>query len=402
MYDVIIVGARCAGSAVALLLARRGARVLLVDRATFPSDIPQGHFIHQHGPKRLQCWGLLDSIAARTPAVTSMLTDFGDFPLVARNLVEDGVAWGYGPRRWTLDKILLDAAIARGAEFREGFSVDEYLLENGAMAGISGRGPGGKQILERATLTVGADGRNSKLAHAVEAPVYNYTPPILGYYFSYWSSAETEDFELYVRNQKQRVVFSFKTEDALFAVFVRFPMEQLSHFRSNIEANFSKALETIPSFAERISAGHREERFYGAVDLPNFYRKPYGPGWALVGDAGLHKDPFMALGICDALRDAEFLADAIGDALASEGMEGALARYQKQRDEASAADYEQNIAGARMTPIPPEILAIRAAVKDDPEKTTRFVKARNRMIDPALFFNPGNLKRLLGRTAVAR
>ena len=103
-YDVIIVGARCAGASLAMLLARRGAKVLLLDRATFPSDIPHGHFIHRHGPRRLRDWGLLDKIAARAPAISRLVHDLGDFPLRVQDLVEDGVAWGYGPRRTTLDK----------------------------------------------------------------------------------------------------------------------------------------------------------------------------------------------------------------------------------------------------------------------------------------------------------
>ena len=112
MYDAIVVGARCAGSLLAMLLAQRGARVLVVDRATFPSNIPHGHFIHRHGPKRLQRWGLLDKVAAESTPVTSMLTDFGDFPLVAHDLEVDGVAWGYVPRRTALDNILVDAAVS--------------------------------------------------------------------------------------------------------------------------------------------------------------------------------------------------------------------------------------------------------------------------------------------------
>src|SRR4029453_18293159 len=104
MATPIGLGARCAGSPAAMLLARAGARVLLVDRAAFPSDIPHGHFIHRHRPKRLRHWGLLSPIADRTPPVTSMLVGLGDFPLRAEHLVEDGVAWGYGPRRITLDQ----------------------------------------------------------------------------------------------------------------------------------------------------------------------------------------------------------------------------------------------------------------------------------------------------------
>src|SRR2546425_9481673 len=116
MYDAIIVGARCAGAPLAMLLARQGARVLLVDRAKFPSDVPHGHFIHRQGPRRLRDWGLLSRVALRTPAIANMIFDMGDFPLRVHNLIEDGVAWGYGPRRTTLDKILVDAAVESGAE----------------------------------------------------------------------------------------------------------------------------------------------------------------------------------------------------------------------------------------------------------------------------------------------
>ena len=398
MYDAIIVGARCAGSPLAILLARQGAHVLLVDRATFPRDIPHGHFIHRHGPRRLRNWGLLDKVAARTPAVTNMIFDLGDFPLLARNLVEDGVAWGYGPRRTTLDKILVDTAVEGGAELREGFSVDNYVFEDGKVVGIQGRGPNGREVVERGTITIGADGRNSKLARTVQAPIYNYVPPILCYYFSYWSGVEAEDFELYVRDERRVVIFSFKTENDLFVIFVGMPMEGLPQIRRDIEGSFMQALEVVPQFAERVRAGHREEGFYGASDLPNFYRKPYGPGWALVGDAGLHKDPYFALGICDALRDVEFLASAIGEGLVGKlTMHEALARYEKRRNEASALDYEENLAAARFTPSPPELLDIRAAVRKRPEEATRLIKAREGMIDKGEFFNPQNVQRLLGR-----
>ena len=143
-------------------------------------------------------------------------------------------------------------------------------------------------------------------------------------------------------------------------------------------------------------AGRREERFYGCSDLPNFYRKPYGNGWALIGDAGLHKDPYLALGICDGLRDAEFLAHAIREGLGGTRPLGeALADFEKKRNDASAADYQENIAAARFVPFPPEFFAVRAAVRDKPEEATRLVKARMRMIDPSEFFNPQNLQRLL-------
>ena len=134
--------------------------------------------------------------------------------------------------------------------------------------------------------------------------------------------------------------------------------------------------------------------------LPNFYRRPYGPGWALAGDAGLHKDPFLALGICDALRDVEVLADAIGDGLASKRpMQEALADYETRRNANSAADYQENLAEAGFRPLSPRARAIRAAVRDKPEDATRLIKARMGMTNPAEFFNPENLQRLLGGPA---
>lgn len=381
-YDVIVVGARCAGAPTAMLLARQGVKVLLVDRATFPSDIPHGHFVHRHGPRRLKRWGLLSRVAARTPAVTSMVFDVGDFPLVARDLVEDGVAWGYGPRRVTLDKILADAAVESGAELREAFAVDDCLFDGDRVVGIRGHDRTGSRVEEHSAIVVGADGRNSRLARAVQAPTYNAAPAIACYYFSYWSGVTAEDFELYIRPER-RVIFSFRTEGNLFAVFVGFPMEEFAEIRADTERAFMAALDLVPDLAARVRSGVREERFYGASDLPNFYRKPFGPGWALVGDAGLHKDPFLALGICDGLRDAELLAEAIAKGLAPGGsMEKALTEYETMRNETSGADYEENLAMARFTPPSPKLLAMRAAVRDRPEEATQMMKARAGMIEP--------------------
>jgi flavin-dependent dehydrogenase len=396
-YDVIIVGARCAGASLAMLLARRGAKVLLLDRATFPSDIPHGHFIHRHGPRRLRDWGLLDRIAARTPAISRLVHDVGDFPLRVQDLVEDGVAWGYGPRRTTLDKVLIDAAVESGAELRQGFSVADYLVEDGAVVGIRGRDAGGTAIEERGAVTVGADGRHSRLARTVQAATYNEVPTILCYYFSYWSGVTTDDFELYTRHAARRVIFSFKTEEDLFAVFVGAAIEELPAFQRDTEGAFMRSLDLVPEFAARIRAGRRAERFSGATDLPNFYRKPFGPGWALAGDAGLHKDPLLALGICDALRDAELLATALADALSgARPMQDAMVDYELRRNEASAAEYQDNIAAARFPPPRQEALGLRAAVRDQPQDATRFIKALMGMTERTAFFNPENLQRVMG------
>jgi flavin-dependent dehydrogenase len=139
MYDAIVIGARCAGAVAAMLLARRGHKVLLLERGDIPSDVPQGHFIHRHGPKRLADWGLLDKVVATDcPPIVTQLTDFGDSPLIGRDIQMGSVAWGYGPRRRQLDQVLVEAAVEAGAELRPNFLVESFLWEGDRIAGIWG------------------------------------------------------------------------------------------------------------------------------------------------------------------------------------------------------------------------------------------------------------------------
>jgi flavin-dependent dehydrogenase len=399
MLEAIVVGARCAGAATAMLLARMGHRVLLLDRARFPSDIPHGHFIHRHGPRLLQQWGLLESVVqSDCPAVTRFTLDLGDFPLTGRDLVRDGVAFGYGPRRRVLDSVLIDAAVAAGVEFRQGFTVDEYVAEGNGVAGIRGRSHhGGAPITERARITIGADGRNSSLARAVRAPVYEDAPSLTCWYFCYWSDAPVDGLEIYVRGRN--VIFTFPTNDGLTAVFIAWDVVEFERVRQNVEQAFLNVLRGAPALEERIRSGRRAGRFYGTADLPNFFRKPYGSGWALAGDAGHHKDPYLALGICDAFRQAELLAAAVHEGLSGvRPMEDALADYERDRNASAMNDYRENLQMARFEPPPPEAFGLRAALRGNQQDTNRFFLAREGMIPAEEFFNPANLERLQART----
>jgi flavin-dependent dehydrogenase len=162
------------------------------------------------------------------------------------------------------------------------------------------------------------------------------------------------------------------------------------------------ALDRVPELAERVRNGRRAERFYGAADLPNFYRTPSGPGWALVGDAGCHKDPYMALGICDALRDVELLVEAIDDGLAGRRpLDAALTEYERRRNDASAEDFRLNLRLARFEPPPAELRRLREALRGNQEDTNRFYMAWAGMIPRESFFNPENLERITGRAAAA-
>ena len=371
-YDVIVVGARCAGASTAMLLARAGLDVLLVDRVRLPREIPQGHFIHRHGPQRLADWSLLEPmLATGCPPSTSITTDFGDFALSGKGLVVDGVPVGLGPRRAALDRVLAEAAVDAGAELRDGFAVRDLVYEGDRVAGVRGE-PGGT---ERGRFIVGADGKTSSVAKWVGAESYEGVPTLSCWYFSYWSGVHGEGLELYVR--ERRAIFAFPTNDELFAIFVAWPISELDTVRADPELRLRDAIDGVPEFAERVRRGRREERIYGAARLPNFLRKPYGPGWGLVGDAGCHKDPFLALGVCDAFRDAELLSAALADALSGERSEAeALAAFERRRNEATMADYRENLVQARLEPPPPDVLALRAELRGDQEATNRFYLAR--------------------------
>ena len=397
MYDAIVVGARCGGAPTAMLLARKGYKVLLLDSAKFPSDIPHGHFIHRQGPRVLKKWGVLDRIVTSgCPASTSLSMEIGGLTLVGRDLAIDGVAMGYGPRRKVLDNLLIEAAVKAGVEFRPGVLVEGYLVEDDAIVGIRGRDrDGGGPLTERATITIGADGRNSALARFVKAEMYEAVPTTAVWSFSYWSGVRTDSLEGYLRERS--AIFAFPTHDDLVAVFVGTPIDELPRVRADTDGERMRALDAVPAIGDRLRAGKREERWYGAADLPHFYRKPYGKGWALIGDAGLHKDPFLALGICDALRDIEFLADALDEGFSGRRpLERALGDFERRRNDASREDFAENLRFARFEPIPPELLALRATIRGNQEAINRMYMAREGMIPRESFFNPENMQKLMG------
>jgi flavin-dependent dehydrogenase len=357
MYHAIVVGARCAGSPTAMLLARKGYRVLLVDKATFPSDAPRCHFIQLSGVTRLQRWGLLDQLAASNcPPISSMCFNVGTLAFTDSLPPVEGVAGSYAPRRTVLDKLLVDAAARAGAEVRESFAVQELLMEGDRVTGIRGRGADGATVTERADIVIGADGLHSLVARSAQAPAYHVKPSLTCGYFGYWSGVPMKSMELYAG--EQQTMFVFPTNDNLTCIGIEWPIQRFPAVRADVEGHFRQAIEQAPRLAERVRSGRREERFMGAAELPNFFRKPYGPGWALVGDAGAHKDPYMALGISDAFRDAELLAEAIDAGLAGrQRLEDALAAYERQRNDESLPTYELNWQLARMGP-PREVLRL--------------------------------------------
>lgn len=372
-YDVIVVGARCAGAPTAMLLSRKGYRVLLVDRATFPSDVMQNHFILYRGVRYLHRWGLLTRLAnTNCPPIRRYLTDFGDFPLVGFPPADDDIPGEYAPRRFVLDKLLVDAAVEAGAELQEGCPVEEIIEDDGRVTGIHYRTPRGVSVRASSRVVVGADGHHSLVARAVAAPTYYARPALTCGYYSYWSGSGTEGMEIRILDHPV-LLLAFQTNDGLACIAAQWPISEFHAIRADIEGNFFKTLDLAPELASRVRAGTRMERFRGTADLANFFRQASGPGWALVGDAGVHKDPFTASGISDAFRDADLLAEAIDAGLAGRAqLDKALAEYGRQRDAAVLPYYEETCRSATFPPPSPEFLRLRGAVRGNQPASDRF------------------------------
>jgi flavin-dependent dehydrogenase len=371
MYDAIIVGARVAGSPTAMLLARQGYRVLLVDKASFPSDTPKGHYIQPSGVAYLERWGLLSKVAASTPSVSRILFDLGPFALRGSPRWPSGqLAEAYAPRRSVLDLILVEAAVAAGAELRERFSVDGLVWENGKVTGIGGRA-NGRAVVESAPIVIGADGIYSRVARAVDAPTYHERPRLSGAYWSYWSGVPAEGLEFYPR--EDCVVGVFPTNDDLVGVFVQWPQAEFQTVRSDIGRSYFEALDLAPSLAARVRKGTQETSFEGRFDLFNYLRRPYGPGWALVGDAGYMKDSVTGQGINDAFRDAELLAEAIDSGFSGRcPLELALAEYERRRNEQVMPMYDFTCQLAALQPPSVQQQELFGALRWNQRETDRF------------------------------
>lgn len=397
-YDAIVIGARCAGSPTAMLLARQGHRVLLVDKAQFPSDTMSTHLVHPPGLAALSRWGLLERLAASgCPPVEQYSFDFGPFTIAGSPRPDDGIGHAYCPRRTVLDKLLVDAAVEAGVELREEFTVDEILASGGVVSGVRGHPRGGAEVSEPARLVIGADGRHSILAKAVKPEQYNERPSRMAMYYAYWSNLPVEGFETAVRSEQRRGWAAARTHDGLTVMPFGWPVEEFHENRGDIEGNFFKTVQLSPEFAERVGEAKRESKFVGSAELPGYFRKPFGPGWALVGDAGYHKNPITAMGINDAFRDAELLAGALDESLSGQRAdEEAMGDYQQNRDREAGPVYEFTDEFAQLRPPPPELQQLLGAIHGNQDAMDAFVSVQANTLSAPEFFDPENVGRMMG------
>jgi flavin-dependent dehydrogenase len=358
-HQVVVVGARCAGAATAMLLARAGHDVLLLDRSPFPSDTVSTHGIARGGVVQLARWGLLDEVhASGAPPVREVLFRLGEAHTVRRIKHRAGVDHLVAPRRQVLDGLLQDAAVRAGATLRTGVTVTGVRRRGaGRVVGVDARGPGGESVTVEADFVIGADGVRSRMAGWLGADVLQSSASGTGTFYTYVAGVpletETPAYEFHVARDAFAGIFP--TNHGRSCVWFAAPTPRLGFLESagpqRSQALLAAIAEASPSLGRRVRAGQVESPVRGRAGLPNVVRRPIGrplpggvsQGWALVGDAGYHRDPVTGHGITDAFRDAELLANAVDAALRSRDPGcalDALTAYQLRRDTAIRETFD--------------------------------------------------------------
>jgi 2-polyprenyl-6-methoxyphenol hydroxylase-like FAD-dependent oxidoreductase len=328
-YDVVVVGARCAGAATALLLARRGLRVLVAEQDRPGSDTLSTHALMRGGVLQLARWGVLPALLeAGTPPLVRTAFHYGDAVVDLPIKSREGVDALYAPRRFVLDAVLAGAARAAGAEVIYGARVLDLSKDSeGRVRGVVLlQGP--RRVVRVETgLVVGADGASSRVARAAGAEAYRTGSHRSGVVYGYWSGLPGGSNEWYFGHGTSGGAIS--TNDGLACVFSSVPAERFEReTRRDLALGLRRILaECAPELLEAVNAGRIRGGLRGFGGRVGYLRRAWGPGWALVGDAGYFKDPITAHGITDALRDAELLARAF-----VERGEPGLADYQAERD----------------------------------------------------------------------
>ena len=343
-YDVVVVGSRVAGASTALLLARGGARVALVERAAYGTDTVSTHALMRAGVHQLHRWGLLDEIVATgVPAVRRTTFHYSDGePVEVAIRSSAGVAALYAPRRHVLDRMLVDAAGAAGVDVRHEAVVTALLRDNtGRVAGVRAADRAGRAFDVPAMITVGADGIRSTVADGAGSAVVRRGRSCSAMLYRYYADLPATGYE-WAYGHRAAAGF-IPTNEGRTGVFVgTTPCRLRALRRDGTERAFATLLAAAaPRLAERIASAAPDSRVRGWAGATGFMRRAWGPGWALVGDAGYFKDPITTHGMTDALRDAELLADAILEALAGVVPEAvALARYEAIRDTLSSELFD--------------------------------------------------------------
>ncbi|MER6125847.1 NAD(P)/FAD-dependent oxidoreductase [Streptomyces sp. NPDC001795] len=369
MFDAIVVGARCAGAPTAMLLARAGYRVLLLDKAPSGTDTLSTHLIHQPGVAALARWGLLDAVrASGCPPLDHAVYEVADIRLEGCARGVEGQRAGFAPRRHILDAILVREAVAAGVEVRDRCRVTGLLRnDSGRVVGVEGS-HGGQSFTERAHLVIGADGMRSTVARLVQAPYTVEDPRLTCAYYTYWQDVPAT-LELYERPGSW--VAAVATHEDATLVLAYFPQSRFEEVRADAHHAYREQIRTTaPDLYEQLEGKEPVERLRGTGDQRNFFRQAAGPGWVLVGDAGHHKDSITARGISDTFLQVDALVRRLDGRLGGDPAEldAALVEFAKERDASLTPGYESTLGVAQLTTHEQRLSLLRA-VQTDAELT---------------------------------
>lgn len=397
MHDVIVVGARCAGSALAMSLARMGHQVLVLDKDRFPSDMPMStHLIHQRGVACLGRWGLRDEVSATgSLPVTRGVFDLGPVTLIGSPPAVAGETDSFAPRRLLLDAILVNAAVGSGAELREDSRVTGLLVEDGRVVGVRGVRGGGRRFAERARLVVGADGPASRVATAAGAARYHTRPALQTTAWAYWSGCGLEGFELHLGSYEG--VYAFPSSNGSTLVGANWAARRFREVRKDLESSYRDLVRRLaPELAARLEGSERVEAELHVGSTRSYFREACGPGWALVGDAHYKKDPCTAQGITDAFCDAEDLAAAVDAGLSGRrDILDELKEHERVVVARAMPFYELTCEMATFAPPTAEQVVLYEALRDDPEAARDFIGMVTTAVSPADFFAPGHVESIV-------
>ena len=337
--DVVVVGARCAGAATAMLLARMGHQVVLVDRSRVLHDTVSTHGIARGGIVQLSRWGLLGAVlSSGAPAVRQVTFRVGDHETTRTIKGRAGVDLLVAPRRHVLDPLLVQAAEDAGATVRLGVTVTGVERDAAVQVrGVRGIDASGGDVVLTARVVVGADGVRSAMAGHFGAPVLATRSRDSATFYTYARDTGAVGYEFHVADGAMAGAFPTHGDEAcVWLCASRGAIEPVRSAGADRAAALVRAISSVsPTLGHRLGWGGVTAPVRGVVGLPNHVRRAAGPGWALVGDAGYHRDPVTGHGITDAFRDAELLAGSLDRALRGEVTDAqALQDYQRSRDDA--------------------------------------------------------------------
>ena len=373
-YDVVVVGARAAGAATAMLLARRGLAVLAVDRGAYGADTLSTHALMRAGVLQLARWGLLGRIVAEgTPAVRRTVFQYEDEVLDIPIKPKHGVSALFAPRRTVLDRVLVDAAVEAGATVRHRVRAADLVRGGGGrVEGVVLGDDDGRSVVVRADRVVGADGLRSVVASRVGAPATRQGRHATGVLYGYWAGLESDGYVWHWGRDAAAGTIPTNGGHVLLYAGVsasRFAAET----RSGVAGAYRRIVaEASPEIADRLAGATLVEPLRGFPGHRGHLRRPWGPGWALVGDAAYFKDPITAHGISDALRDAELLARAVAP-----GTEETMAEYERERDELSMRLFEVTDRIASCAWDLAELKALHQALSDEMKREAAALAERH-------------------------